>query len=93
MGQGYASKSNVEALRETLQIGCSIQGTAHLVSHLADNIRVPDFIEDLDREISSLSQECKVALRLRYICRGNIFLFSSKKMYVFWLKRAERQLL
>lgn len=92
-GQGYASKSNVQALKETLMIGCAIQGTSHLVSHLADSIHVPTFVASIDREISGLRKECKVALRQKYICRGQILFFDSSKTYLFWLRRAEAHLL
>lgn len=92
-GQGYASKSNVQALKETLMIGCAIQGTSHLVSHLADSIHVPNFVAELDKEIYCLSKECKVSLRQKYICRGQILFFHCAKTYLFWLRRAENSLL
>ncbi len=66
-GQGYASKSNIEALRETLQRGCAVVGTAYLVNHLADNIKVPDEIAKIDHMVEQLKQKHRVAIRCFYI--------------------------
>ena len=92
-GQGYASKSNVEQLRETLQTGCSIQGTGHLISHCADNMHVPDHISVIDKLLHALSPKCKMALRQRYINKGRILYFSTSKEFLFWVGKAERELL
>lgn len=92
-GQGYASKSNVQVLADTLKVGCAIQGTAYLISHRADSISVPRHITRIDKDLEKLSRQCKIALRQRYISRGKILYFDSKEIYLFWVEKAERSLL
>jgi hypothetical protein len=92
-GKGWSSKSNIQQLRETLQTGCSIQGTGHLVNHCSDSIYVPKHIEIIDEAIAILHPKCKVAIRQRYINKGRILYFDTRKDFLFWVLKAERELL
>jgi len=92
VGQGYASKSNVDQLRETLETGCSIQGTGHLVNG-SDSIFVPEHIATTDKLLELLPQKCKIAVRQRYINKGKIIYFTNKKDFLFWVGKAERELM
>lgn len=92
IGQGYASKSNVDQLRETLETGCSIQGTGHLVNS-ADNIFVPNHIAVTDLLLEVLPPKCKIAIRQRYINKGQILYFTNSKDFLFWVGKAERELM
>jgi hypothetical protein len=92
-GQGYSSKSNVQAIKEACEVGCAGSSTIHLFSHRADSIHVPDYIERIDDRMKSLSHQCKTAIRQRYINRGRILYFVDAKTFLFWIKKAERELL
>jgi len=84
-GQGYSNKSNIELLRETLRLGKAITGTGHLVSHLADNIKVPDHIAGIDLIVNQLQTHHRVAIRQFYI--------NGRKIRSRLLNEAERELL
>jgi hypothetical protein len=71
-GQGYSSKSNVQAIKEACQIGCASSSTLHLFNNRADSIHVPKHIESIDNSLVNLSQQCKIALCQGYIKRGKI---------------------
>ena len=84
-GQGYAKKSNIEALRETLQRGCAVIGTSYLNNMLAENIKVPDDINKIGIAVNSLSIEHRIAIRVFYVNAAY-----SKK--TFTVQRAEIEL-
>jgi hypothetical protein len=92
-GQGFSSKSNVQAIKETCEIGCASSSTLHLFSNSADSIHVPEHIKVIDNSLNRLSHRCKVAIRQRYINRGQILYFSDAKSFLFWVNKAERYLL
>lgn len=83
-GQGHASRSACDKLGEVRCFGSVISEAA-----------VPAHIANYDRKITRLSHDCRRALRVHYICKRNWALveFDSEKSYLYWLKRAERQLL
>ncbi|NQY64723.1 MAG: hypothetical protein HRT38_13510 [Alteromonadaceae bacterium] len=93
LGQGYSSKSNVQAIKEACQVGCASSSDLHLFSHRADSIFVPAHIEVIDRDLERLSPRCITALRQRYVNKGQILYFSEKETYMFWVTKAERELL
>jgi len=92
-GQGYSSKSNVQAIKEACEIGCASSSDLHLFSHRADSIYVPLHIETIDLALERLSRKCIAALRQRYVNRGQILYFSDAKTFLFWVRKAERELL
>jgi hypothetical protein len=91
-GQGFSSKSNVQALKEACEVGCASSSTLHLFSS-SDSVHVPDYIERIDDRMKSLSHQCKTAIRQRYVNKGEILYFSDAKTFLFWVKKAERELL
>jgi hypothetical protein len=92
-GQGYANKSNVQAIKEACEVGCAGSSTLHLFSHRSDSINVPDYIESIDRRMEKLTSKCKTAIRQRYINRGKILYFADARSFLFWIDKAERELL
>lgn len=92
-GQGYSSKSNVQAIKETCEVGCASSSTLHLFSGSSDSIYVPDHIQNTDNRIILLDRQCKTALRQRYINRGQIRYFADAKSFLFWINKAEREML
>ena len=92
-GQGYASKSNVQAIKEACEVGCAGSSTLHLFSHRADSIHVPDYINDIGIRLEYLDPKCKTAIRQRYINRGMIRYFADARTFLFWVDKAERELL
>ncbi|NQY65346.1 MAG: hypothetical protein HRT38_16840 [Alteromonadaceae bacterium] len=92
-GQGYSSKSNVQAIKEACQVGCASSSDLHLFSHRADSIYVPAHITVIDESLERLSPKCITALRQRYVNKGQILYFSNKEIFLFWVKKAERELL
>lgn len=92
VGQGFASKSNVQAIKEACEVGCASSSTLHLFNG-SDSIHVPDHIEVIDNSLKRLSPKCKTAIRQRYINKGQILYFSDAKTFLFWIKKAERELL
>ena len=92
-GQGYSSKSNVQAVKEACQVGCASSSYLHLFSYRADSIFVPAHIEVIDYDLERLSHRCIIALRQRYVNKGQILYFTDKETFLFWLKKAERELL
>ena len=92
-GQGYSSKSNVQAIKEACQVGCASSSTLHLFNNTADSIHLPKHIESIDNSLESLGHQCKIALRQRYINKGKRLYFEDKKAFLFWVRKAERELL
>lgn len=92
-GQGFSSKSNVQAIKEACETGCASSSTLHLFNNRADSIHVPSHIEAIDNSLKRLSHQCKTAIRQRYINRGQILYFSDAKTFLFWVRKAERELL
>ncbi len=92
-GQGYSSKSNVQAIKEACEVGCASSSTLHLFSHRSESIHVPECIQYTDDRIILLDHQCKTAIRQRYINRGQILYFSDARTFMFWVKKAERELL
>jgi|GEM_PF-1584527 len=92
-GQGYASKSNVQAIKEACEVGCASSSTLNLFSNSADSIHVPAHIEVIDTNLKRLSHQCKTAIRQSYINKGQILYFSDAKTFLFWIKKAEKELL
>ena len=93
LGQGYASKSNVQAIKEACQVGCASSSDLHLFSHRADSIYVPENISVTDHDLERLPPECITALRQRYVNKGQMLYFSDKETFIFWMNKAERELL
>ena len=93
LGQGYSSKSNVQAIKEACEVGSASSSDLHLFSHRADSIYVPTHIEVIDRGLERLSRRCITAIRQRYVNRGQILYFSDNETFLFWVKKAERELL
>ncbi len=93
LGQGYSSKSNVQAIKEACEIGCASASDLHLFSHRADRLFVPAHIQRIDRDLEKLSPRCITALRQRYVNKGRILYFADKDTFLFWVKKAERELL
>ena len=93
LGQGYSSKSNVQAIKEACLVGCASSSDLHLFSHRADSIYVPAHIEMIDHDLERLSPRCITAIRQRYVSKGRILYFSDKATFLFWVKKAERELL
>jgi hypothetical protein len=83
-GQGHASRSACDKLGEVRCFGAVFSESSS-----------PAHIAEYDRRIARLSHECRRALRVHYICERNWALveFDSEKSYIYWLKRAERELL
>ena len=92
-GQGYSSKSNVQAIKEACEVGSASSSDLHLFSHRADSIFVPAHIEVIDSNLEKLSSRCITAIRQRYVNKGQILYFSDKESFLFWLKKAERELM
>jgi len=88
-GQGYASKSNLQSLSETLQIGCAIQGTSYLVNHCSDSIHVPEHVNQIGVAIDKLKPEYIKAIRQRYVVSKGVFLFNNKKLFLRVIDKAE----
>jgi len=93
VGQGYASKSNIQAIKETLDVGCASTSDLHLFSHRSESIYVPPHIARIDSDLERLSHECRTAIRQRYVNRGQILYFADKETFLFWIRKAERELL
>ena len=91
-GQGFSSKSNAQAIKETCEIGCASSSTLHLFSG-SESIYVPYDIEVIDDRMKALSLKCKTAIRQRYVNKGQILYFSDARTFLFWVKKAERELL
>ena len=92
-GQGFSSKSNVQAIKEACEVGCASSSTLHLFSHRSDSIYVPAYIESIDGRLSCLDHRCKTAIRQRYINKGKIRYFADAKSFLFWINKAEREML
>jgi hypothetical protein len=91
-GQGFSSKSNVQAIKETCEVGCASSSTLHLYSS-ADSIHVPDYIEVIDNSLEKLSRNCRAAIRQCYVNKSIKLSSEDKKAFLFWLRKAERELL
>ena len=92
-GQGYASKSNVQMLRETLETGCTIKGTSHLINHRADSINVPEYILEIGNKIDRLKPDYIKAIRQRYVIGKGVYLFTNNKIFIKLIDKAEIALL
>ena len=92
-GREYSSKSNVQAIKEACQVGCASSSDLHLFSHRADSIFVPAHIKVIDHELERLRPIYITALRQRYVNKGQILYFADKKTFLFWVNKAERELL
>ena len=92
-GQGYASKSNIQTLRETLQVGCAIQGTSHLINNRADSINVPDYILEIGNKVDRLKPDYIKAIRQRYVIGKGVYLFTNIKVFLKLIDKAEIALL
>ncbi|WP_258406366.1 hypothetical protein [Shewanella halotolerans] len=85
LGKGYANRSACDLLGEVQVYG----------NPIVRELIVPKYVAELDRMIECLSPESIKAIRTNYICRGQWSLmgFSSRKSYLYRLRRAEFQLL
>ncbi|MCG9732381.1 hypothetical protein L1D44_21680 [Shewanella sp. Isolate13] len=85
LGQGYGSRSACDYLSEPF-IASSCGGSR-------DHIP-PDHINRYDMKVWCLAHDCRRAIRAQYICEGEWRLlgFDSKKTFLFWLRRAEMNL-
>ena len=92
-GTGYSSKSNVQAIKEACQVGCASSSDLHLFSHRSDSIYVPAHIDEIGRALERLNPRCIIALRQRYVTKGLVFYFEDNKAFLFWVGKAERELL
>ncbi|MGE4259994.1 hypothetical protein [Shewanella sp.] len=81
-GQGYASRSACDKIKEPL---------IHDVSVIELDIQPPRYVVRYDLKVEKLSMDCRRAIRAHYFCRGNWALagFDSRKTFLFWLRRAE----
>jgi len=88
-GDGFASKSNVEAIRQhILSGGCRGAG----------EYQIPDYLYDIDAAISRLSEILIKAIRCRYILKLDksvlrSYGYTSVKQYNFLVAKAENALL
>ncbi|QPB82809.1 hypothetical protein CWC22_007280 [Pseudoalteromonas rubra] len=64
---GYASKSNVERLRECCELGGVFSSDAHLFSHGSQGIKVPEHIEDMTKKVNQLSDNYRKVITGRYV--------------------------
>ncbi|WP_112353000.1 hypothetical protein [Shewanella benthica] len=85
LGQGYASRSACDRLKEPFTPSRCGGSRNHLP---------PDHINSYDMKVYTLAIDCRRALRAQYICNGQWQLigFDSKKTFLFWLRRAEMAL-
>ncbi|MCL1128006.1 hypothetical protein [Shewanella surugensis] len=83
-GGGYGSRS-----------ACDKLGEIRIESSVNTEQPVPDHVQFYDIQVEQLSQDCRRALRVRYICKKEWTLigFDSEKSYQYWLRRAEGELL
>ncbi|BDM64563.1 hypothetical protein NFHSH190041_20150 [Shewanella sp. NFH-SH190041] len=86
MGQGYAKRSACDKLGEVMT-----NSDAHLFD---DDFDAPEHIRAIDKEIQRLCEQCRRAVRVRYICQGVWTLagFRERKTYEYWLRLAEMEL-
>ncbi|MDR9766588.1 hypothetical protein RJP56_11030 [Shewanella baltica] len=84
LGKGFTNRSACDKLGEV-----QVYGGA-----LVRELSVPKHVVQFDRMIECLSPNCIRAIRTCYVCKGQWALmgFDSKKSYVYWLRRAEIQL-
>ena len=82
LGQGYASRSACDRLKEAFTPSSSGGSRGHFP---------PDHIGRYDMKIYCLTVDCRRALRAKYICNDQwqMIGFDRKKTYLFWLLRAE----
>ena len=92
-GQGFSSKSNVQAIKEACEVGSASSSDLHLFSHRSDSIFVPAHIEEIDHDLERLNPKCITAIRQRYVTKGLILYFEDKKTFLYWVTKAERGLL
>ena len=80
-GQGFASRSQCDKLGEVI-----VYGSSAVVE-----ITPPREVRQFDVMIERLTPQCIRAIRAHYVCKGQWALmgFDSKKSYVYWLRRAE----
>jgi hypothetical protein len=85
LGKGHATRSACDKFGEV-----QVYGSA--VVHELD---VPKHVDQFDKMVERLSPNGKRAIRACYVCKGQWALmgFDSKKSYVYWLRRAEIELL
>jgi hypothetical protein len=88
-GQGFSSKSNVQSVKESCDVGCASTSTLHLFSGLSDNIMVPGDIKLIDDMISKLPAELIAVIALRY--RNESIVLNNRQWKV--LRKAEHELL
>lgn len=89
LGQSYSSKSNVQSVRESCEVGCASTSTLHLFTSLSNNIIVPDYIELIDDKISKLPPELISVVALRY--RNGAITLDRQQWKL--LRKAEHELL
>lgn len=80
-GQGFASRSQCDKLGEVIVYG----------STGVSEVTPPREVRQFDQMIERLTPQCIRAIRAHYICKGQWALmgFDSQKSYVYWLRRAE----
>lgn len=80
-GQGFASRSQCDKLGEVIVYGSAGIG----------EVTPQREVRQFDVMIERLAPQCIRAIRAHYICKGQWALvgFDSKKSYVYWLRRAE----
>ncbi|WP_050991319.1 hypothetical protein [Shewanella sp. POL2] len=84
LGRNYGNRSACDKLGDPLTRGGAV----------VHELEVPKHVVQFDRMIELLSPNCKRAIRAHYVCKGQWALmgFDSKKSYIYWLRRAEMQL-
>ncbi|ATC94176.1 hypothetical protein [Pseudoalteromonas tunicata] len=92
LGNGYASKSPTEKIREFCELG------VHGSSFAAEERNVPEYLELIDGRIAQLPQNYMTAIRVRFVLqveRGALcsFGFSSVTAFEICLERAINALL
>lgn len=66
-GQGYARQSVTARICEMLRTQVLVSSDLHLFSHQADNLFVPEHIEEIGNVVDKLPHNFKLALKDKYI--------------------------
>lgn len=84
LGRNYGNRSACDKLGDPVSRGGAV----------VHELNVPKHVAQYDQLIDRLSINCKRAIRAHYVCKGQWALmgFDSKKSYIYWLRRAEMQL-
>jgi hypothetical protein len=84
--QGYSSKSTTARLMEIGRTGIWASSDKHLHSHGSDGIRVPDWVERLDKAIAQLPVQERCIVSYHYI-KGRQLTRSGRRVEVMAVNR------